>query len=202
MSFRLAPARSPSVAREAMVATSQQLATFSALEVLRARGNAVDAALCAAAVLCVTEPHATGIGGDLFAIVRTPDGELLGLDAAGPAPKSAPSEPPAEKGPRSCDVPGAVAGWQELADRFGTWGLDRCLAPAIDAAERGVVAAAETARNWRSRNRDPAHSGLRRPSVNGSTCVSWPRRSARLPRAARRASTAGRWPTRLSPPRG
>jgi gamma-glutamyltranspeptidase / glutathione hydrolase len=165
MSFRLAPARSPSVAREAMVATSQQLATFSALEVLRAQGNAVDAALCAAAVLCVTEPHATGIGGDLFAIVRTPDGELLGLDAAGPAPKSAPSEPPAEKGPRSCDVPGAVAGWQELAERFGTWGLDRCLAPAIDAGERGVVAAAETAHNWRAAQ--PAPSALGPPPSFG-----------------------------------
>jgi gamma-glutamyltranspeptidase / glutathione hydrolase len=131
-----------------MVATSQQLATFNALEVLRAGGNAVDAALCAAAVLCVTEPHATGIGGDLFAIVRTPDGELHGLDAAGPAPRSAPAEPPAERGPRSCDVPGAVAGWQELTERFGSWGLDRVLAPAIDAAERGVVAGAATARIW------------------------------------------------------
>jgi gamma-glutamyltranspeptidase / glutathione hydrolase len=165
MSFRLAPARSPSVARDAMVASSQQLATFSALEVLRAGGNAVDAALCAAGVLCVTEPHATGIGGDLFAIVRTPDGKLLGLDAAGPAPKSAPPEPPAQNGPRSCDVPGAVAGWQELADRFGTWGLDTCLAPAIDAAERGVVAAAETARNWRLAQ--PRPSALGRPPSFG-----------------------------------
>lgn len=131
-----------------MVATSQQLATFNALEVLRAGGNAVDAALCSAAVLCVTEPLSTGIGGDLFAIVRTPDGKLHGLDAAGPAPRSAPREPPAEHGPRSCDVPGAVAGWQELADRFGSWGLDRALGPAIDAAERGAVAGAATARGW------------------------------------------------------
>jgi gamma-glutamyltranspeptidase/glutathione hydrolase len=142
-----------------MVASSQPLATFSALEVLRAGGNAVDAALCAAAVLCVTEPHATGIGGDLFAIVRASDGRLFGLDAAGPAPRAAPSGPPAEKGPRSCDVPGAVAGWQELANRFGTWGLDRCLAPAITAAERGVVAGAESARNWRSAPESPAALG-------------------------------------------
>jgi gamma-glutamyltranspeptidase/glutathione hydrolase len=142
-----------------MVAASQPLATFRALEVLRAGGNAVDAALCAAAVLCVTEPHATGIGGDLFAIVRTSDGRLFGLDAAGPAPRAAPSEPPEERGPRSCDVPGAVAGWQELANRFGTWGLDRCLASAITAAEGGVVAGAESARNWRSAPEPPEALG-------------------------------------------
>ncbi len=142
-----------------MVATSQQLATFSALEVLRAGGNAVDAALCAAAILCVTEPHATGIGGDLFAIVRTSDGQITGLDAAGPAPRNAPRELPAEKGPRSCDVPGAVAGWQELASRFGTWGLDRCLAPAIDAAEQGVVAGTASARIWRLAPDAPAAFG-------------------------------------------
>ena len=167
--FRVAPARAPSVAREAMVATSQQLATLSAVEVLRAGGNAVDAALCAAAVLCVTEPPSTGIGGDLFAIVRSADGELHGLDAAGPAPRNAPSEPPAEHGPRSCDVPGAVAGWQELAGRFGTWGVDRCLAPAIDAAERGVVAGSATARSWRLTPNPP--SGLGPPPTFGQRFV-------------------------------
>src|SRR5579859_7953553 len=113
VSFRLAPAKPSSVATTSMVATSQPLATISALEILRGGGNAVDAALCAAAVLCVTEPHATGLGGDLFAIVRDPDGAVVGLDAAGPAPRSAPAEPPAVSGPRSVTVPGAVAGWGE-----------------------------------------------------------------------------------------
>ena len=84
MSFRSAPARAPAVAAQAMVATSQPLATIAGLDMLREGGNAVDAALCAAAVLCVAEPEATGLGGDLFAIVRRADGQLLGLDAAFP----------------------------------------------------------------------------------------------------------------------
>lgn len=130
------------------MASSQTLATLSALELLRSGGNAVDAALCAAAMLCVTEPYSTGIGGDLFAIVGTADGHLYGLDAAGPAPRRAPSEPPALSGPRSVTVPGAVAGWHELSRRFGRLGLDRCIGPAVDAANRGVVAAFECARNW------------------------------------------------------
>ena len=149
MSFRLSPARAPTVASEAMVASSQPLATLSALEVLREGGNAIDAALCAAAVLCVAEPHATGIGGDLFAIVRGADGQLFALDAAGPAPQKARDEAPAAAGPRSVTVPGAVAGWQELSSRFGTWGLDRCIAPAIDAACGGIRAGFESSRNWR-----------------------------------------------------
>src|SRR5450759_5073069 len=90
MGFRFSPARAPAVGGEAMVSSSQPLATISGLDLLREGGNAVDAALCMAAVLCVTEPDATGLGGDLFALVRDPAVGLLGLDAAGPAPGSAP----------------------------------------------------------------------------------------------------------------
>src|SRR5437763_1386994 len=123
MSFRFAPARAPVVGYEAMVASSQTVASISGLEMLRAGGNAVDAALCMAAALCVAEPDATGVGGDLFALVRDCSGERFALDAAGPAPAGAPAEPPAMEGPRSVDVPGAVAGWGELAERFGRMGL-------------------------------------------------------------------------------
>lgn len=132
-----------------MIATSQPLATISGLEVLRSGGNAVDAAICAAAVLCVTEPHATGIGGDLLAIVRLRSGDVVGLDAAGPAPRNAPAEPPELHGPRSVTVPGAVAGWSELNERFGSLPLDRCLEPAIEFARRGVAAGHHTAEVWR-----------------------------------------------------
>src|SRR5436190_7084434 len=115
MSFRFAFGRPPAVAAEAMVATSQPLATRAGLRVLERGGNAADAALAAAAVLCVTEPMSTGIGGDAFALIW--DGErLYGLDAAGPAPLDADPLAPIEvRGPNSVTVPGAVRGWARIA---------------------------------------------------------------------------------------
>ena len=88
MGYRFAFGRPPAVAARGMVATSQPLATRAGLRMLERGGNAADAALAAAAVLCVTEPMSTGIGGDCFALVWR-DGRLEGLDAAGPAPRSA-----------------------------------------------------------------------------------------------------------------
>src|SRR6478672_2402901 len=95
MSYRFAFGRPPAVAAEAMAATSQPLATRAALRMLERGGNAADAAVAAAAVLCVTEPMSTGIGGDAFAIVWR-DGQVEGLDAAGPAPASADPGTPVE----------------------------------------------------------------------------------------------------------
>jgi gamma-glutamyltranspeptidase/glutathione hydrolase len=140
--------RPPAVAAEAMVATSQPLATRAGLRALERGGNAVDAALAAAAVLCVTEPMSTGVGGDLFAQVW--DGkDLHGLDAAGPAPLRAdPDSPVEEAGPTSVTVPGAVAGWAALAERFGRRGLDAALEDAVTAAEDGFAVAEGTARAW------------------------------------------------------
>src|SRR5262245_61896240 len=129
--------RPPAVAAEAMVATSQPLATRAGLRLLERGGNAADAALAAAAVLSVAEPMSTGLGGDVFAL-GWDRGELHGLDAAGPAPAAA--EGPVEPlGPRSVTVPGGVRGWVELAEGFGRLGLEACLADAIDAAERGFA---------------------------------------------------------------
>src|SRR3954452_24877667 len=147
MPFRFAHGRPPTVAANAMVATSQPLATRAGLRALERGGTAADAAIAAAAVLAVAEPMSTGIGGDCFAIVWR-DGDADGLDSAGPAPASAEPAPPDERGPRSVTVPGAVAGWAALAERHGRLGLDACLADAIDAAEEGYAVGAVTAAHW------------------------------------------------------
>jgi len=148
--YRFAFGRPPAVAAEGMVATSQSLATRAGLRMLERGGNAADAALAAAAMLCVTEPMSTGIGGDAFALVWR-DGTPVALDAAGPAPRSADAAAEvAPLGPRSVTVPGAVGGWIELAARFGRLGLDVCLADAIDVAERGFAVAQQTADAWAS----------------------------------------------------
>ncbi len=148
MRYRFAFGRPPAVAANAMVATSQPLATLAGLRALERGGNAADAALAAAAVLCVTEPMSTGIGGDCFAQIWR-EGRLEGLDAAGPAPASAaPMTPVEQRGPRSVTVPGSVAGWAALAERHGRLGLDRCLEYAVDAAERGFAVGAVTAATW------------------------------------------------------
>jgi len=133
-----------------MVATSQPLATRAGLRMLERGGNAADAALAAAAVLCVTEPMSTGIGGDAFALVWE-GGRLEALDAAGPAPRRAEPLTPVEPlGPRAITVPGAVGGWVALAERHGRLGLEACLADAIDAADRGFAVATRAAAAWKS----------------------------------------------------
>ncbi len=154
--FRFAPARPPAVALNGMVAASQGLATRAGLRMLERGGNAMDAALAAAAMLTVTEPMSTGIGGDVFAIVWR-DRQVAGLDGAGPAPAWVDDpQQVAEAGPRSVDVPGAAHGWGALAERFGRLGLDACLADAIDAAEGGFALGVHAAGYWAGSDRTPA----------------------------------------------
>ena len=142
-----------------MVATSQPTATRAGLRVLERGGNAADAAVAAAAVLCVTEPMSTGVGGDCFALCWR-DGRVEGLDAAGPAPRNAnPTQPVADAGPNSATVPGAVAGWAALLERYGSLGLDAVLADAIDAAEGGFAVAPMCAYYWQMADRAPAELG-------------------------------------------
>lgn len=142
------PRRSAVVAGEAMAATSHPLATLTAIETLRSGGNAVDAAIAASAVLCVAEPHMTGIGGDCFALYAPKAaGRPVALNASGMAPMRATVEWYQERGFReipvesvhAATVPGAVDGWCALLERYGTRNLAELLAPAIRLAEEGVL---------------------------------------------------------------
>ncbi|MEO1197632.1 MAG: gamma-glutamyltransferase family protein [Pseudomonadota bacterium] len=150
------PRRSAVLAPNGMAATSHPRATLAAIDVLRAGGNAVDAAVTAAACLTVVEPHMTSAGGDLFALVSEPDGTIHGLNASGHAPKGLDAEWLRERGlsemPEhhglAVTVPGAVAGWAELCVRFGRFGLDRALQPAIDLARNGYPVAPRVAHDW------------------------------------------------------
>jgi gamma-glutamyltranspeptidase/glutathione hydrolase len=133
-----------------MAATSHPLATRAALRALEAGGTAADACVAAAAVLAVCEPMSTGLGGDAFALSWS-EGRAEGLNASGRAPARA--DPDALEavptgGPRSVTVPGGVAGWAALLERHGRLGLDRALAPAIDAAERGFAVTPVIAGRW------------------------------------------------------
>ena len=144
-----------------MVATSQPLATRAGLRMLERGGNAADAALAAAAVLCVTEPMSTGIGGDCFAhrlARRAARGARRGRARARAARRAA--APVASDGPRSVTVPGAVAGWAALAERYGRLGLDACLARR-DRRRRATASPSRRARRrcWRARLRRRAELG-------------------------------------------
>ncbi len=139
--------RLPTIAAEAIVATSHPLATQAGMRAFAAGGNAVDAALAAAAVLPVVEPNLNGVGGDAFAIVWN-DGEAQGLNGSGRSPQSLDAPRVDRYGPRSVTVPGAVAAWFDLAERFGRLGFDQALGHAADLALAGVAATPRVGALW------------------------------------------------------
>ena len=149
--------RSEVIATHGMVATSQPLATQVALDVLKAGGSAVDAAIAANATLGLMEPTGCGIGGDLFAIVwDAQKGELTGLNASGRSPESLTlqhfrdlgMEGIPYLGPLTVSVPGAVDGWFELHARYGRLPMSELLAPAISYAEEGFPVTQFIANLW------------------------------------------------------
>ena len=138
--------RSEVLAQNGMVATSHPLATQIGLDILKNGGNAIDAAIAANAALGLMEPTGCGIGGDLFAIVWDGKTEkLYGLNASGRSPKKLTldyfEEQGLEKipshGPLPVSVPGALDGWFELHEKFGSKPMSEILAPAIDYAQNG-----------------------------------------------------------------
>ncbi|HNS17315.1 MAG TPA: gamma-glutamyltransferase [Bacteroidales bacterium] len=149
--------RSEVIAQHGMAATSQPLATQVALDILKAGGNAVDAAIAANAVLGLMEPTGCGIGGDLFAIIWDANSnQLYGLNASGRSPASLSLSYFKEKGldkipslgPLPVSVPGCVDGWFEMHDRFGSLPMTHILQPAIAYARNGFPVSELIAYYW------------------------------------------------------
>ena len=134
------------------IATPHVAATRAGAAAFDAGGNAVDAALAAATTLAVVYPHMCGVGGDLFALVREPEGRIVVVNASGAAPAAVDAATLARVhaemplyGPHAVTVPGAVSGWAALAADWSALGLERALAPAIAAASDGVPVASSLA---------------------------------------------------------
>ena len=149
--------RLPLFARN-VVSTSHPLAAQAGLRMLLKGGNAVDAAIAAAAALTITEPVSNGLGSDAFCILW--DGKALhGLNASGRAPQTwtpeyfrkkygADAVSPPKRGFDSATVPGAVAGWVALSERFGKLPFADLMEPAIEIAERGYLVPTVVQQKW------------------------------------------------------
>ena len=150
------PGRSPVFACEGVAATSHPLASEAAIATLKAGGTAADAAVTAAAVLAVVEPHMTGIGGDCFCLVAKPGVPVWGYNGSGRAAAAARADMLWEQGVRSIGldsphcvtVPGAIEAWEAVLQAHGRFGLDHALAPAIRYAEQGFPVAPRVAYDW------------------------------------------------------
>jgi gamma-glutamyltranspeptidase/glutathione hydrolase len=149
--------RSMVISRGGIVAAESPLAAQAGVRILERGGNAVDAAIATNAMMGVVEPMMNGIGGDLFAIVYDAKAnKLYGLNASGWAPagltieflhKQGLRDMP-QRGVQTITVPGAVDGWQKLADKFGRKKLNEDLAAAIRTAEEGFPVPEWTAAYW------------------------------------------------------
>ena len=163
----LAQKRSEVMARHGMVATSQPLAAQAGLDILKAGGNAIDAAVAASAVLNLVEPMNIGIAGDLFAIIYiAKENKLYAINASGKAPSGAtlermnalgykwdpknwaPGSGMPTRGILTVTVPGTVWGWDAVLKRFGTMGFKETLAAAAAYAEEGIPVSERIANDW------------------------------------------------------
>jgi gamma-glutamyltranspeptidase/glutathione hydrolase len=154
--------RSPVMGRGGMVACSQPLAAAAGLEILGRGGNAADAAVATAAMLALSEPTSTGLGGDMFALYFDGrNGRVSALNGSGRAPAALSLERLRREGfglppeiplppfhPYTITIPGACAGWCDLVERHGSLPLADLLAPAIRLAEAGFPVAPLTSHFW------------------------------------------------------
>ncbi|QWG21735.1 gamma-glutamyltransferase [Bradyrhizobium sediminis] len=148
--------RSVAVAERGMAATSHPQATLAAVEILKAGGNAVDAAIAAVAVQGVVEPQMTGIGGDCFALYSPKAGAPIALNGSGRTPAKTDAGKYADAAerdipptsPEAVTVPGAIDAWCRLIADHGSKPLDEIFRPAITAAEQGFCITPRVAADW------------------------------------------------------
>lgn len=151
------PTRSVAVSRHAMAATSHPSATLTALQILEAGGNAMDASIAACAVQSVVEPGSTGIGGDCF-VLYAPNGsdKVLAYNGSGRTPAALTADWFNERGltdvprqsPASVTIPGAIEAWTRLHADHGDLPFAEVLAPAIRFAEEGYAITPRVHRDW------------------------------------------------------
>jgi gamma-glutamyltranspeptidase/glutathione hydrolase len=170
------PGRSPVYATRAMAATSHPLATETAIATLRAGGTAADAAVAAAALLTVLEPHMVSAAGDCFWIVGRPGRPLEGYNGSGRSARAAElgwflargMKQIGENDVHAVTVPGAVDAWAALAERHGRLGFDRLLQRAIEVAEAGHPVAPRVALDWsQSAHRGAKDKGFAKHYLKG-----------------------------------
>ncbi|RDI72203.1 gamma-glutamyltransferase [Halopelagius longus] len=162
---RFTSRRSTVYGQRGVVATSQPLAAEAGIETLREGGNAFDAAVATAAALNVVEPTSTGLGGDVFALYRTADGEVGAMRSCGGAPADATIENVREAvaeeegvdpedaempdtGPHAVTVPGTARGWEVTVEELGRLTLPDALEPAIRYATEGYPVSEVVASQW------------------------------------------------------
>ena len=159
-----------------MAATSMPIATLTAIEILRAGGNAIDAAIAACAVLAVVEPQSTGLGGDCFCLYAPAGADkVIAVNGSGRSAAAASLEaieaagpiPPDDVSPHAVTIPGAVSGWQLLLDAYGTKGFDELLAPAIRYAEDGFPVHSRVAWDWSTQEEKLRRAGNKLFLPNG-----------------------------------
>jgi len=149
MSSRVARKSVQAVSGEDYVVVSgHRTATDAALEIMRNRGNIVDAAIAGAAVLCAALPHACGLGGDCFALLHY-EGKTQSLNGSGRSPGRLPRDVSPDQlssGPLSCSVPGMLGGWEALHRRHGALPWGELFHFAIDLARHGVAVSDDLAK--------------------------------------------------------
>ena len=157
--FPYASQRMPVMASN-IVSTSQPLATQAGMAMLQAGGNAVDAAIAAAAAMTICEPVSNGLGSDAFGLIWEPqDSKLHGINASGRAPQAwspayfqkkygTSAMAPPKRGMDSVTIPGAVSAWAMMSERFGKLPFEQLLQPAIEIAERGYLMPVVVQEKW------------------------------------------------------